>query len=233
MKPGQFTPVPVKWPSGLYFIQAISTESHHAPSENALYAQAQSQVQDHQLQARATGYVQSMRDKANIRIYLGTDIKGPAGVAATVNGQSIMVSQVRDLALRVAGASITDKMILDRLIDREAQRQDITVSSSEIDASLEETRSQIRPKRLEELLQVRHMRLAQLRDDLRVKIEADKLVIKAVGPSKTSHVGAIPSATWLSAGAEKRAEFSRVAMFEHGYIVALRARSHAINYLSQ
>jgi len=172
-------------------LPTVSAESHHPQSENELYTAALSEAQERQIEAHATQYVQAMRDKANIQIYLGTKSIGPAGVAATVNGHDIMTSTVSDLALRLAGASITDKIILDRLIDRDARRQGVTVSSAEIDASLAQTRSELRPKTIEELLQQRHMLIGQFRDDVRVTIEADKLVLKSVGPTKMAHVETI------------------------------------------
>lgn len=186
-------------------LPTVSTESSHAQSQNVVNTDALSQVQERQIEARAPQYVEAIRDKAKIQIYLGTNSTGPAGVAATVNGEDIMTSKVSDLALRMAGASITDRIIVNQLIDQDAGRQGITVNSAEIDASLAQTRSEIRPKTIEELLKQRHMSMGQFRDDVRVTIEADKLVLKSIGPMKMAHVETILIATQGSAPLPHRA----------------------------
>ena len=109
-------------------------------------------------------------------------VPGPPGVAAVVNGQRIPMAQVQQLSLQLGGADILERLINNMLVDQEAKRQNVTVTAAEVDAQLAQVRQQIarQPQggNLDALLVQSHETMANFKDSLRLRLEADKLMSK-------------------------------------------------------
>jgi len=149
---------------------------------------ANKHLTDRQLAQAAPGYVKSLRASGKVKIYLATGSSGPAGVAAVVNGQTIKLAQVTDLALRNAGPTAINRLIINSLVDQEAKKWRVTVSTADVDAKIAELRDEVRPKTLEETLQATRMNMTDLREIQRVRVEVEKLIGRTVPPFKMSHV---------------------------------------------
>lgn len=115
-------------------------------------------------------------------------VVAPPGVAATVNGEDISVSKVSEIAMRMAGANIVENLINNALVDQEAKKQKLDVTPEEIDAKINEIRDQMKPMVLEDALKQRHMLMSDLRDNIRVRVEIEKLLAKNLKPVKMVHV---------------------------------------------
>ena len=188
LKTGEYTPEPVKTCYGLHLIKADSTGDNHPPTEDQLYSDAETEATNDQLASLAPEYVSSLRQSANVVVYLGTAVPGPPGVAASVNGQNIPDSVVSETALQTAGATIADRLIINTLVDQEARKQGVQATPSEIDEKIDEIRNQIKPQTLENALEQTHMDVNDLREIQRVRVEAEKLVGKTIGPVRMVHV---------------------------------------------
>lgn len=108
-------------------------------------------------------------------------VAGPPGVAAVVNGQKIPLAQVQQLALQLGGADILERLINNMLVDQESKKEGITVTPAEIDARLVQIKQQIARQpggNLDALLAQSHETMANFRDSLRLRLEADKLISK-------------------------------------------------------
>lgn len=187
LKSGEVTRAPITTEFGYLFIKAISTKADQNTSEKDLYNEAESKSRELQFEKVAPEYVQAQREKANVQIYFGVPVIGPAGVAASVNGENITISQVSNLALTVAGASIVDEMITAKLVEQEAKKLNITVDAAEIDAKLDEIRARLKPKTLEQMLDENHMSLKDFRKTQRFQLEAAKLLWKSMEPLTLVH----------------------------------------------
>lgn len=108
-----------------------------------------------------------------------------------VNGQKVPTSQVEQLALQLGGAEILERLINNILVDQEAKRQGITVTPADIDARLGQIKQQIarQPQggNLDTLLAQSHETMANFRDSLRLRLEADKLMSKKMPPIVAVH----------------------------------------------
>lgn len=118
-------------------------------------------------------------------------IPGPPGVAAVVNGEKIPLAQVQQLALQLGGADILERLINNALVDQEAKKAGITVTPAEINARLAQIKQQIarQPQggSLDTLLAQSHETMANFKDSLRLRLEADKLMSKKLPPIVAVH----------------------------------------------
>ncbi len=187
LKSGEVTRAPITTQFVYIFIKAVSTKADQSPSEKDLYNEAESKARELQFEKVAPEYVQALRDKADVQIYFGAPVIGPAGVAASVNGENITISQVSNLALTVAGASIVDEMITRKLVEQEAKKQNITVDAAEIDAKIDEVRDSLKPKTLQQMLDENHTSMKEFRKSQRFQLEAAKLLWKSMEPLKLVH----------------------------------------------
>lgn len=128
-------------------------------------------------------------------------VPGPPGVAAVVNGEKISTAKINALvAPRLADEKkaydeqATELLINNALVDQEAKKQGVTVTPAELNARLAEVRKQFasdprsRGLTLESLVAKNHETMATLKDSLRLRLEADKLVAKTLPPIKMAHV---------------------------------------------
>lgn len=117
---------------------------------------------------------------------------GPPGVAAVVNGQTITKAQVETLAFQLGGPEILDRLINNMLVDQEAKRLGITTTPAEIDQRLAEVKQQIAKSpqggSLDTLLSQNHETMANFRDSLRLRLEADKISAKTLPAITLVHV---------------------------------------------
>jgi parvulin-like peptidyl-prolyl isomerase len=187
LKPGAVTLPPITSAFGYHFLQVVSSAEAHSASENELYAVAAAQVREGQFKVYTPKFVQSLRDKANVETYLGTYESGPPGIAASVNGRNITVSQVSDLATRLAGPPALDDMITDIVVQHEATKQNVAVAPAEVDAALSEIRSNIKPRTLSDLLNQRHETMAEFRTSQMYRLLAGKLLVKSMGSQASAH----------------------------------------------
>ena len=114
--------------------------------------------------------------------------RSPPGVAAVVNDQTIPVSKVSDIAVRVQGASILDQLVGDTLIHQEARRRNITVTAEEVDARIGKIQAMVQPKSLDDILKARRIGMEDFRSEMQSGIEVKKLVADRLKPVRMAHV---------------------------------------------
>jgi len=188
LKKGEITQAPVKTVYGLHLIKVVSTGDDPLLSDKQLYVNAHNKVTDRELAAQAPKYVESLKGSGSVIYYLGDTASGPPGVAATVNGQNIMTSQVSDLASMTAGPTALERLIVNTLVDQESAKQDVAASPAEIDARVADIRNRIKPRILEDVLEQHHMSMDDLREPQRIQIEVGKLIEKTIPPFQMAHV---------------------------------------------
>ncbi len=111
------------------------------------------------------------------------------GVAALVNGQPITIAQVETQAYHLAGADVLNQLIITMLIDQEAKKARATATPAEVNARLAEVRQQFAriPGGLDTVLQQNHQTLATFKDNLRLRLEVEKIVGKTLAPPSLVH----------------------------------------------
>lgn len=107
----------------------------------------------------------------------------PAGVAAIVNGEKILTSQVAKETLKAFGAQVVSQMILIKLVNQEAVKQHIVVSPAQVNAKLTDLRAQYAAQSaargggtLDSLLVQRHLTLAAYKQQLATELKVEALV---------------------------------------------------------
>jgi len=146
---------------------------------------AKKQLSASQLAQIAPDYVKSLRASADVKTYTAPY---PYGIAADVNGHVIKLAQVSNLALRTAGPAALNRLVINSLVDQEAKKRRVTVSTEDIDAKIAELRDEVRPKTLEETLEAARMSMADLREIQRVRVEVEKLIGKTAPTFRMSHI---------------------------------------------
>jgi len=188
LKRGEARIVPVMPKGGFHIIKALSTGADHDTVENVLYANAQSASREAQFGIQAPDFVQFLRRKGRVIVYRGKHIVGRTAVAAMVNGRVIQLARVKDLAYRMAGASVLRHMIDVILVDQEANRQKIVVTSAEVEAKISTLRQSMGPASFESMLRERHMSMGEFRESVRTELASHLLVWKSMGAPKPIHV---------------------------------------------
>ena len=128
-------------------------------------------------------------------------------VAAVVDGQPITTSDVQRQAMAMAGPSALEQLIEFRLIDDEARKRGITVTSADLARALQKERASLiasasapgrpgggpggAPSTLEEELKLHHMTMAQFKGIITRNIEVRKLLIGQVAVFPLYHIRAI------------------------------------------
>jgi foldase protein PrsA len=116
----------------------------------------------------------------------------PAGVAATVDGKPITMSDVEREAMQMAGAAALDQLIQMKVIDDEARRNGITVTAADMSEQLQKERAKIAPPgTLEETLKQHHMPMSAFNEIMRHNIELRKLLIGRVKVFPLYHIRTI------------------------------------------
>ncbi|WP_119321770.1 peptidylprolyl isomerase [Capsulimonas corticalis] len=187
LKPGAVTLPPVTSAFGYHFLKVVSSAEAHGAIENDLYTIAASRIKEGLFKIYAPKFVQSLRDKANVQTYLGTNESGPSEIAASINGQNITVLQVADLATRLAGPPALDDMITNVMVQHEASKQNVVVAPAEVDAALNEIRNDIKPRTLDDLLNESHETMAEFRTAQMYRLLAGKLVVESMTPQPATH----------------------------------------------
>ena len=113
-------------------------------------------------------------------------------VAATVNGQPIMISDVQQEAMEMAGSPALQRLIQFHLVDYAAREKGITVTTDDLDQGLAAERAKLTPPAtLEGQLKQHLMTLAQFEVIMRHNIELRKLLIGQVKIFPLYHLRAI------------------------------------------
>jgi parvulin-like peptidyl-prolyl isomerase len=113
-------------------------------------------------------------------------------VAATVDGQPIMMSTVHREAMQVAGASALDQLIQFSVIDNEARNKGITITAADVNEQLQKERAKLTPPTtLDDQLKQHHMTMSQFEVILRHNLELRKMLIGSVKIYPLYHLRAI------------------------------------------
>lgn len=114
----------------------------------------------------------------------------PPGVAATVNGQKISTAEVAALALKVDGPRLVDQFINNMLLDQEAKKKNVSVTSADMASHIAEARQQVAQRypgqTLEDLLARGHHTYADFLDNIRYQVLAEKLAGGGAAPAVPS-----------------------------------------------
>ena len=188
LKRGQVAVIPMRSNRGYHLFVGLSTAANHDISESPLYRAGEVAGRDAQLAIQAPKYVQSLHSTGRITVYMGNQVSPQPTVAAVVNGYSIPLASVEDLAYRLAGEAVVRHLIDVALVDQEARKQNIVVSPADIDAKIAKLRGNMEPTSFQAMLRNRHMSIDELRESIRIELASNRLVWKAMGPLKLAHV---------------------------------------------
>lgn len=112
----------------------------------------------------------------------------PPNVAAIVNGQAIMIGDVKDRAFQERSRHATQELIDNLLIDQAAKAAGIIVTDADIEAEKESIRKSIAPQTMEEGLKEHDLTLALFDDVRKHDLELYQLALIGVKPVKMAHV---------------------------------------------
>jgi len=107
--------------------------------------------------------------------------------AAVVDGHSIPMRDVELLCLRSQRGYVVDQMIQNYVVDRECKRRGIVFSDAQIDSQVADLRKQYAPATLEDSLKSHGWTMAELRQQLRFKLERQRLVDDEMKPVSMTH----------------------------------------------
>ncbi len=190
---GQISP-PIKTGNAYCLIQAISSDSDHAKSEDSLYQDAAEACRKTQTMFLGPKIVTGLIDNSKMTFAKDEDIvagKPLPAAAAIIDGHVIPMQEVAAKCVAEYGPHAVDIFVQNYIVDRECQRRGITVSEAEIDQRVEKLRAQMAPHTIEDGLAQHHTTMAGLRYDFRQEIERTKLVIGEVKPTRMVHARAI------------------------------------------
>jgi len=189
LKPGEISQ-PIKASDGYHLIKAESTDDHHAPAENALYAAAAAAAHREQLNFLIPQTISTLLKQSKITFADDSDLvpgKPLPEAAAVIDGHPIPMKDVLDKCMAVYGHRVTDVLVQNYLVDRECEKRGITVKESEIDERVEALRKQCAPMTLEEGMKMHHTTMEGLRYDFRQDIERTQLAIAQIQPTRMVH----------------------------------------------
>jgi parvulin-like peptidyl-prolyl isomerase len=177
-------------------------------------------ARERQFQIEAPKYVDSLRRKGRVIVYIDKPMAGRSAVAAVVNGYAIPRAKVEDLAYRMAGESIVRHMTDVILVDEEAKRQKIVVPRAEVDAKVAKLRRSMGPRSFESMLHNRHLSMDEFRDQVRTELASYHLIWKSLGPLKLTHVRDIfiltnAGAAWNYPGAKPHSDSEARTLMAH------------------
>jgi len=90
--------------------------------------------------------------------------------------------------MSMSGKNALDQLIQTSLVDQEAKKQGVTVTTADLDAKKNEIRGRLGTQTLEQALTQHNMTMAQLEDRLKQTIEVEKLTSKDVTPPSMVHI---------------------------------------------
>jgi len=190
LKQGEVSP-PIKAGDGYHLVKAESTDKHHPPSEDALYADAAESARREQITFLVPQAISALIDHSKIT-FVDDDELVPGrplpAAAATIDGHPIPMREVLDKCVAMYGPKVTDILVQNYLVDRECQKRGISVNESEIDGRVETLRKQCAPMTLEEGMKIHHTTMAGLRYDFRQDIERAQLATNRVQSTHMVHV---------------------------------------------
>jgi len=110
-------------------------------------------------------------------VAIGAVAMNKSKVVATVGDEKITKDQLYDALLAQGGSSVLDSLIEQKVISKEAAKQNIKVTDKEINAELENLKSQYGGEdALNQALASSGVKLSELKKDLKTNIEAKKMV---------------------------------------------------------
>ncbi|MCZ8495369.1 peptidylprolyl isomerase [Priestia megaterium] len=110
-------------------------------------------------------------------VAIGAVAMNKSKVVATVGDEKITKDQLYDALLAQGGSSVLDSLIEQKVISKEAAKQNIKVTDKEINAELENLKSQYGGEEaLNQALASSGVKLSELKKDLKTNIEAKKMV---------------------------------------------------------
>ncbi|MBT2254159.1 peptidylprolyl isomerase [Priestia megaterium] len=110
-------------------------------------------------------------------VAIGAVAMNKSKVVATVGDEKITKDQLYDALLAQGGSSVLDSLIEQKVISKEAAKQNIKVTDKEINAELENLKSQYGGEdALNQALASSSVKLSELKKDLKTNIEAKKMV---------------------------------------------------------
>jgi parvulin-like peptidyl-prolyl isomerase len=181
---------PVKARDGYHLVKALSTDDHHVPSEDALYAEAAAATRREQIGFLVPQTIAGLMKQSKITFTDDSELvpgKPLPETAAVIDGHPILMKDVLDKCMTAYGPKVTDILVQNYLIDRECAKRGITVKESEIDEQVEKLREQCAPMSFEEAMKIHHTTMETLRHDFRQDIERTQLAIGQVPPIRMVH----------------------------------------------
>ena len=112
----------------------------------------------------------------------------PPGVAATVDGENITTTEVKDFAYTVDGANVVNTLIMWKLLDEAAAKQKIDVTDADVAAKKKEIADQLKPRTLDDVIKQSHLTMDFVDKKLHHDIEAEKLAGVGVTSTKMLHI---------------------------------------------
>lgn len=110
-------------------------------------------------------------------VAIGAVAMNKSKVVATVGDEKITKDQLYDALLAQGGSSVLNSLIEQKVISKEAAKQNIKVTDKEINAELENLKSQYGGEdALNQALASSGVKLSELKKDLKTNIEAKKMV---------------------------------------------------------
>lgn len=189
---GETTQQPITLASGsaYCFLQAVSVDSKHPKSEDALYSAAAQTYREQQSQFVSPKYVVSLIDHSKIWLLPDSDLLSGKPLpknAATIDGYPIPLTDVIAKCMVDDGPRCTDMLVESYVVDRECKRRGVAATDAEIDRHIDELEKEIAPHTIDEALQVHHTTMEQLRKDFAQEIERTDLVIDQIPATTLVH----------------------------------------------
>lgn len=104
--------------------------------------------------------------------------------AATVNGKPIFRYELNLRMTKTYGKEMLENLIVEKLIEEEASKNGVTVSENEIDDEINKISESLgTDTNLEDILAFQGMTIADLKEQLRLKVQVNKILINEVSVS--------------------------------------------------
>lgn len=112
---------------------------------------------------------------------------GPEGVAARVDGHTILLRDVQAICLRKYRSPIIDQMVQNYVLERECEKKGIAVSEAEIDKEVDALRKAVAPQTLDQVIVQHHSTIEDVRASFKHKIQRARVVADQVGSAEMTH----------------------------------------------
>ncbi|RJR25687.1 hypothetical protein C4578_01115 [Candidatus Microgenomates bacterium] len=101
--------------------------------------------------------------------------------AATVNGKPIFRYELNERMVKTFGKEVLENLIVERLVAEEAAKNSIAVTSDEVDEEVKKVSESLGPDtKLEDILKFQGMTLEDFKEQMRLKIQVNKLLANEV-----------------------------------------------------